>query len=95
MKSNLTLRGLQLRARALGFIVTKLDGEYAVRPKFASDALAYYTTDLQDAADTMEAEAEGRFNPIILRGDFNVFIANRTACELLTGTHYSAEVAWA
>lgn len=54
----LTLQELKHEAKLLGYSVRKYEGEYRINKLGNPEATAYYTDDIQDAFDTMFADAK-------------------------------------
>lgn len=73
----MTLAQAKAKLRAIGYVLSKRDGEYRVVRKGGPEAQASYTDDLDDAVSTAEWEhargvgfrmASGRYTPGPQRG---------------------------
>lgn len=53
---NMTMTDLKTAAKKRGYIVKKLDGEIEIYPKGKRGDASYFTTDTDDAFDTMKAD---------------------------------------
>lgn len=56
MTTDMTLTDLKTAAKKRGYIVKKLDGEIEIYPKGKRGDASYFTTDTDDAFDTMKAD---------------------------------------
>lgn len=96
----LTIAEAKRAARAIGYSLSKHEGEYRINKIGALEGSAYYTTDLEDALETARfevkraAERAGRPKHILSQKQYDAIVGFCSGVSLDPARTYSAMYLW-